>query len=295
MSYPTTAPSYTLPDPSKTLDQDNHTQRHTQEEADIVALAGKLGVNASLPSSGKVLRATGSGASDWGQLDLSTDVASFTSAVLRGLLSDETGTGAAMFATAPTFSNPSITGGGSWTGSPSLSTPTIADHTNAQHDHSNAAGGGQIGNSGISGVSTNKLASPCKFSVSRSAAWTSGSPSIVPFDTKLFDTGSNVDIVTNKGRFTATEDGFYYFSAVCGISTGGGNGLGIDLYKNSGIYKSGNYFISATGGPFDNLATVSGLIQLVAGDYVEVSFYGSGVAGKTGTKVTFDGFLYSKT
>lgn len=42
----------------------------------------------------------------------------------------------------PAISNPTITGGGSWAGSPTLTTPTIASLTNAQHNHSNAAGGG---------------------------------------------------------------------------------------------------------------------------------------------------------
>jgi hypothetical protein len=50
-----------------------------------------------------------------------------TSAHLRGMLSDETGTGGAVFATSPT-----------------IVTPTIASFTNSTHTHANAAGGGQI-------------------------------------------------------------------------------------------------------------------------------------------------------
>jgi len=50
-----------------------------------------------------------------------------TSAQLAGVLSDETGTGLAVFNNSPT-----------------LTVPNIADHTNAQHDHENAAGGGQL-------------------------------------------------------------------------------------------------------------------------------------------------------
>jgi hypothetical protein len=45
--FPGSIPTYITPDPTKTLDQDNHTARHTQEEADIVALATKVGVDAS--------------------------------------------------------------------------------------------------------------------------------------------------------------------------------------------------------------------------------------------------------
>lgn len=149
MSYPTTLPTYIVPDANKTLDEDNHTARHTQEEADIIALAGKLGVGASVASAGTVLRGTGAGASAWGQLDLSTDVAGFSSSNLRTLLSDETGTGVSVFGTSPTIStpnvsNPSISGGGSWSGSPVLSTPAIADFTNALHNHTNTSGGGTL-------------------------------------------------------------------------------------------------------------------------------------------------------
>ncbi len=50
-----------------------------------------------------------------------------TSAGLAGALSDETGSGLLVFGTSPT-----------------LSTPTISSFSNAAHNHSNAAGGGQI-------------------------------------------------------------------------------------------------------------------------------------------------------
>lgn len=47
MSFPNNLPEYVTPDPNKTLDQDNHTQRHADEEADITELARKVGVNNS--------------------------------------------------------------------------------------------------------------------------------------------------------------------------------------------------------------------------------------------------------
>lgn len=53
--------------------------------------------------------------------------AATTSAELRGVLSDETGTGAAVFADTPT-----------------IVTPTIASFTNATHSHQDAAGGGTL-------------------------------------------------------------------------------------------------------------------------------------------------------
>ncbi len=59
--------------------------------------------------------------------------AATTSAQLAGIISDETGTGAAVFGTSPT-----------------IITPTIASLANAQHDHLDAVGGGQITEAAIS-------------------------------------------------------------------------------------------------------------------------------------------------
>lgn len=55
-----------------------------------------------------------------------------TSAQLAGVISDETGTGLLVFGTAPV-----------------ILTPTIASFVNAVHDHSNAAGGGQLTNTAL--------------------------------------------------------------------------------------------------------------------------------------------------
>lgn len=60
------------------------------------------------------------------------------SASLRSALSDETGTGAAVFAASPT-----------------IVTPTIASLANANHNHTNAAGGGQLTTAALSDYATN--------------------------------------------------------------------------------------------------------------------------------------------
>lgn len=59
------------------------------------------------------------------------------SAALAGALSDETGTGLAVFNNTPT-----------------LTTPTIGSFTNATHNHTNAAGGGQITDAALSAAVT---------------------------------------------------------------------------------------------------------------------------------------------
>lgn len=142
--FPTIVTTNGDPTGSSLVTSPGHAEEHQSHNAEIKATQTKIGTGASTPASGKVLRATGTGSSAWGQTVLSTDVATATSADLRGVLSDETGSGVAVFGTAPTISNPTISGGGSWAGSPTLSTPTIASFANATHDHSNSAGGGVL-------------------------------------------------------------------------------------------------------------------------------------------------------
>jgi hypothetical protein len=131
MAFPTTLPSYTVTVGSETL---NGAAGGTglsgllnAFETDLVALGTKMGTGAATPSSGRVLRGNGAGTSTWGQVVMASDMAAFSSADILGVVSDETGTGSLVFGTSPT-----------------IVTPTIASFTNAQHNHSNAAGGGQL-------------------------------------------------------------------------------------------------------------------------------------------------------
>lgn len=80
---------------------------------------------ANAATSGNVLRGNGTNFVS-AQLALS-DLATFSSATLAGRLTDETGSGLAVFNDTPT-----------------IITPTIASFVNATHSHQNAAGGGQL-------------------------------------------------------------------------------------------------------------------------------------------------------
>lgn len=131
--FPSSLDSYTDPLSTDKLNNPSHSTQHQNHNDSIEAIEAKLGIGASTPTANKVLRATGTGTTSYGQVDVTTDVASFTSANLRTLLSDETGTGAAVFATSPT-----------------ITTPTIASFTNANHDHTNSAGGGTLGSGSVS-------------------------------------------------------------------------------------------------------------------------------------------------
>jgi hypothetical protein len=136
---------------------------------------------------------------------------------------------------------------------------------------------------------------PVKFSVYRNAALNSSNvDTVITFDTKLFDTGSNVDIVTNKGRFTAPVAGFYYFNAVAGNTAATATLMRTGIMVNSVLKKIGS---QATPGAANNLFEVSGLIQLAANDYVEATFVGgNGSVMQIGAnQCYFDGFLVSTT
>lgn len=141
-----------------------------------------------------------------------------------------------------------------------------------------------------------KTYNPYKFSVYRNNAYTTvnGTTTKMPFDTKSYDTGNNVDVTTNVGRFTALVAGFYHFSA--GMHTNSSTAqFTLMLYKNGAEIKrlfdetaSGAYLIGGTGG---------GDLQLAANDYIEVFYYlPNAIAVTTGSAFCyFDGLLTSGT
>jgi hypothetical protein len=163
--------------------------------------------------------------------------------------------------------------------------------------------GGTLGVTGVStftgGFSNATMINPYKFSVYRtSAVNVTSSYTVLPFDTKSFDTGTNIDVVTNKGRFTAPVAGFYQFEAVAGFTGSSGNSYMIlAFYKNG----SGIYFGSAagtTGGLAVTRSNISALLQLSANDYVEVYMEANGTAALQVGDATvngFQGFLVSAT
>jgi len=139
------------------------------------------------------------------------------------------------------------------------------------------------------------LHNPYKFYVYRNAALTSNNTfTLVQFDTKVFDTSGNVDVTTNKGRFTAPVSGYYFLSGCAGNSGGNSTTMSTAIYKNGSSYIQGNNAISTLTGI---LATVSGIVQMNAGDYAEIYYVG----GNGSTMYTsaqwcyFQGFLVSQT
>ncbi len=143
-SFPSALPSFTGFTSSHTLAADNHAAQHNLEQAEVLAIATKLGTGSTTASNNTVLRGTGGGSSGWQQLQLTSDVTGVLP-VANG------GTGAASLTslTLPslTSSNPTLTGtvaGAATYLTPTLTSPTVADFTNATHSHANNAGGGQL-------------------------------------------------------------------------------------------------------------------------------------------------------
>jgi hypothetical protein len=133
---------------------------------------------------------------------------------------------------------------------------------------------------------------PYKFSVYRNAAYTPAGSAVLLFDTKEFDTGSNVDIVTNKGRFTAPIAGFYYFSA--GVTPTGGSIRSLVM-----LYKNGAEFKRLGDGTSSNGTTAGGgvLVQSAANDFWEIYVNTGSTALSVGAASLnwFTGFLVSAT
>ena len=289
--------SSTLPDPgsgSLTTSPD-HAGLHTNENTAIKAIELKIGTGASTPTASKVLRSAGTGTSIWGQVALVTDVTG-TLPVANG------GTGqtnlAGLTLPNPTITNPTITTGGSWSGSPTITTPTIASFTNAQHTHANAAGGGKIT---ALDVSVAAISNPYKFAVYPSSTVAiSSNPQKVAFNTKLFDTNTNFDAVTNF-RYTVPVSGYYQINVQVGMGSAGANStesLQCALYKNSSLLKYSQQIVGSGSVAILPRPSISTLVQLVAGDFLEVyavpgGIYRDIVGGSTFT--FFEGYLVSNT
>lgn len=149
---------------SHTLAVDAHAAQHNLEQAEIVAAQTKIGTGASTPTANKILRGTGTGTSAWAQADLTTDVTGVLPVANGGTgQSSQTGTGLPVAQTSPT-----------------IITPTVASFTNAQHNHSNAAGGGQL--NGASAI-TDGTITPAELVAGAGTDWAttdiSGSSTIV--------------------------------------------------------------------------------------------------------------------
>lgn len=152
---------------------------------------------------------------------------------------------------------------------------------------------------GIFGLKKDLLATdsnPYKFSAYRSGAWTAPSGyGKVSLETELFDTNSNFDSSTNY-RYTAPVTGFYLFAGNVQQVVPNGNGWIAALYKGGVLEAVGASEVSNDSTGFSRGGAVVKLLQMTAGEYVELWAYGAGGAGATGkTHNYLTGFLVSRT
>lgn len=282
-NFPTSADNGTnLPNPTSTSTQNSpdHASQHANANDAIKAIEGKVGTGASTPVVSTLLFGTGTGTSAWTQL---------TSAQLAASLTNETGSGSAVFGTSPTLVTPAV--------------DTINESTPAN----GVTVAGLNIKSGViqtaSSVNTtaiatgiqlpDKMKNPYKFNVFRNAAANLAvTAGLITFDTKSFDTGSNYD--TSTGKFTAPIAGFYQFNAGLGYTAVSGFQV-LMFYKNGSEVCRGQEFNTTS--TTDTELVGSAFLQLAIGDYIQV--YGQS-GGTTAlnlgvNRCFFQGFLVSAT
>jgi hypothetical protein len=101
-NFPTSLDNGTsLPNPttSNNTNSPSHSSLHANVQDATKAIEAKVGIGASTPTANTLLFGSGTGTSAWTAL---------TSAQLAATLSDETGTGSAVFATTPTLVTPKV-------------------------------------------------------------------------------------------------------------------------------------------------------------------------------------------
>lgn len=98
-NFPTSLDTLSNPSAGNNTNSPSHAQQHGDANDAIEAIEAKVGIGATTPTVSKLLVGTGSGTSAWQGL---------TSAQLLAILSDETGTGSAVFATTPTLVTPKV-------------------------------------------------------------------------------------------------------------------------------------------------------------------------------------------
>lgn len=148
-NFPSSAPSFAGFTSSNTLSADNHAAQHNLEQGEIVALANKVGTGASTPTSGMLLRGNGTGTSVWAQVNLTTDATGVLPVASGGLGQASLSN---LVLPSANLANPAISGtvsGGATYTSPTLTIPTIADFTNAQHDHGDTDDGGPLASGSV--------------------------------------------------------------------------------------------------------------------------------------------------
>lgn len=136
--------------------------------------------------------------------------------------------------------------------------------------------------SGIGGTFNSKVSS---YLTASGVSSGSGVFTLIPFDTVQTDNLGELDVTTNKGRFTAHEAGRYQinFAALIGnFMASSTNGTELGIYVNGSLYQQGAVGYVPTGTTIYPANSMSISIDLNAGDYVDLYF-----DNLTGTSANF--------
>jgi len=270
----------------------------------LIALETKLGITASTPTAGMLLRSTTDGESTWdlpypasGTFAGLTDTQTLTNKTINAANNTITNLAGADIAsqsiTATQIANATITA--TQIANATITATQIANATITATQIANATiTATQIANSSVA-----TLYNPYKFSVyipsGSSQALTQYTFTTIIFGDKYFDTSNNYDATT--GIFTAPIAGFYQFNARTSVGSVGGLYL-TSIFHNgtSGTeYRGGE--TTAPGGSDVVGNNAAALIQLAIGDTVQVTGYTSlsGIGTDSGAPQFFSGFLVSAT
>jgi hypothetical protein len=121
--------------------------------------------------------------------------------------------------------------------------------------------------------------SMCRIRKSVGQSITNATLTVVTWDVEGFDTDNLHDNSTNNSRMTAQVTGKYIVGATLVYSENTTGARGVHVRKNGTTYYGGNEpQTPAAGGIFHDAFSHTTLVDLLAGDYVEIiSFQASGV------------------
>lgn len=144
-------------------------------------------------------------------------------------------------------------------------------------------------------------AAPARVRATKSGATsiTTGTLTVVPFDTESYDNDTIHDNVTNNSRLTATTAGIYSVEgSLVYAATAGGTIRGAIIRKNGGTAYSGNS-APGSGGAVRSDVSVAAHVELSATDYVELLAYhdqgaGLNVESSNGTTGTITHFSMTR-